>query len=148
MTMNSYASGYGNGRRPGRAANAYADIGLQTSVASASPQRLITLLFEGAIAAIGKARHHLAAGNIAARGQAISKAIDIVQNGLLASLNHEAGGDIAANLHDLYDYIVRQLLQANLQADDQALAHASELLAQLADAWRTSVDPAPASLPA
>ncbi|MFT4190784.1 MAG: flagellar export chaperone FliS [Comamonas sp.] len=132
-------------RPASRGARAYAKVGLETRVASASPQRLITLLFEGAIAAIAKARYHLANGNIAERGQAISKAINIVQNGLMASLNHEAGGEISANLHDLYDYAVRQLLQANLRADDAALQRTSDLLAQLADAWRTSVDPLPAS---
>lgn len=134
---------YSPSRHAHRGAQAYAQVGLHTRVGSASPQRLITLLFEGAIAAIAKARHYLATGEREARGNAISKAIDIVQNGLMASLNHEAGGEISANLHDLYDYAVRQLLTANLRGDDEALRHTSELLTQLADAWRTSVDPQP-----
>lgn len=135
-------------RRPGQGARAYARVGLETQVGSASPQRLITLLFDGALAAIAKARHQLETRDIAGRGQSISKAVDIVQNGLMSSLNREAGGELADNLHELYDYIIRQLLLGNLQADDAALQRCATLLGQIADAWRSSVDtpasPAPA----
>lgn len=136
--MNTFS--YSAGRRPRQGARAYARIGLETQVGSASPQRLITLLFDGALAAVAKARHQLAAHDIAGRGQSVSKAVDIVQNGLMNSLNLDAGGELAANLHDLYDYIIRQLLLGNLQADDDALQRAATLLGQIADAWRSGVD--------
>lgn len=123
----------------------YQDIGLETEVLSATPERLITLLYRGARAAIAQARLHLEAGRIAERGQAISKATRIVDEGLKLGLNREAGGDLAANLSDLYDYIIRTLLKANLHADAQQLDVADQLLADLASAWETSVDPATAS---
>jgi flagellar protein FliS len=118
----------------------YADIGLETQVLGASPERLITLLYLGARAAIGQARIHLNEGRIAERGAAISKAIKIVDEGLKTGLNMEAGGDIAANLSLLYDYIIRTLLTANLKADAEQLDLADRLLADLAEAWQTSID--------
>ncbi|AOU94102.1 flagellar biosynthesis protein FliS [Achromobacter ruhlandii] len=107
---------------------------------SATPERLITLLYLGARAAIGQARIHLQDGRVAERGAAISKAIKIVDEGLKTGLNMEAGGDIAANLARLYDYIVRTLLTANLKADPEQLDIADRLLADLAEAWQTSID--------
>jgi len=124
-----------------RSLNSYAQVGVETGVLNASPERLITLLFDGATNAIRQAQEHLASGNISARGQAISKAINIVQNGLRTGLNTEAGGELALNLADLYDYVVRQLLDANLQADGTKLELALTLLSNIADAWHTSVDP-------
>lgn len=118
----------------------YADIGLETQVLGASPERLITLLYLGARAAIGQARIHLNEGRIAERGAAISKAIKIVDEGLKTGLNMEAGGDIAANLALLYDYIIRTLLTANLKADVEQIDIADRLLADLAEAWQTSID--------
>ncbi|QVQ28714.1 flagellar export chaperone FliS [Achromobacter deleyi] len=133
-------------RRPtgSYSARSYADIGLETQVMSATPERLITLLYHGARAAIGQARIHLQEGRVAERGAAITKAIKIVDEGLKMGLNMEAGGDIAANLGRLYDYIVRTLLMANLKADVEQLEIADRLLADLAEAWQTSIDrPAP-----
>ena len=104
------------------------------------PERLITLLFNGARAAIGQARIHLQEGRVAERGAAISKAIKIVDEGLKTGLNMEAGGDVAANLSRLYDYIVRTLLTANLKSDAEQLDIADRLLADLAEAWQTSID--------
>lgn len=118
----------------------YAEIGLETQVLGASPERLISLLYMGARAAIGQARLHLQEGRITERGAAISKAIKIVDEGLKTGLNMEAGGEIAANLARLYDYIVRTLLMANLKADPEALETADRLLADLAEAWQTSID--------
>lgn len=119
-----------------RGARHYAQVGLETSVNAASPERLIALLYDGALSAIGRARLALEQGNIPARGQAISKAIDIVGNGLRAVLDHEAGGEVAANLSNLYDYIERCLLLANLHADADKLAEADRLLSDLASAWK------------
>ncbi|MFY3136118.1 flagellar export chaperone FliS [Achromobacter xylosoxidans] len=129
-------------RRPtgSQSVRSYADIGLETQVLSATPERLITLLYLGARAAIGQARIHMQDGRIAERGAAISKAIKIVDEGLKTGLNMEAGGEIAANLARLYDYIVRTLLTANLKADPEQLDIADRLLADLAEAWQTSID--------
>jgi len=120
-------------------AHAYAQLGLETRVMAASPARLITLLFDGARTALSQAR--TASGDVAARGLAISKAIDIVENGLKASLDMSAGGDVAKSLQHAYDLIVRKLLLANLKSDASQLDGADQLLAEISAAWRSAVDP-------
>jgi flagellar protein FliS len=116
-------------------ANAYARVGVETGVMGASPHRLIAMLYQGARRAIAQARMHLLQGNIPARGDSITKAIDIVASGLQQALNKEVGGDIAARLDALYTYMTRQLLFANLHADEQRLIEVDGLLATLEEAW-------------
>lgn len=119
-----------------RGASAYARVGVETGVMAASPHQLIVMLFDGAQAALRAARLHMQQGNMAEKGRALSKAIDIVNNGLAAGLDHEQGGEIAERLGLLYDYVVRLLLQANLQNDEQRLDEAAQLLENIGSAWR------------
>ncbi|MBE0461872.1 MAG: flagellar export chaperone FliS [Halomonadaceae bacterium] len=120
----------------GRGANAYARVGVESGVMSADPHKLIVLLFEGAQTAIRAARIHMQSGNISEKGKAISKALDIINNGLAAALDQEKGGDIAERLASLYDYIARLLLAANLRNDEESLNQAENLLENIASAWR------------
>ena len=92
--------------------------------------------FEGAQAAVGAARAAITQNQIAAKGESISKAIDIISNGLKASLDEEKGGDLAGRLGSLYDYMVLRLLQANLKNDDKALEEVAGLISELHSAWR------------
>lgn len=125
-------------------ASAYARISTESAAMSASPHQLITLLFEGAKTAITMARHHMARGDIVAKGNAISKAINIVDNGLKASLDAEAGGkagaELVANLSAFYDYVSQRLLFANLRNDPALLDEADRLLDNISAAWR-EIDP-------
>ena len=116
-------------------ANAYAKVSLESSVMTADAHSLILLLFEGAAAAMAQARIHMDQNDIAQRGTSISKAIDIINNGLKSCLNHEAGGDLADRLSALYDYIVRRLLWANMRNDRAALDEAIGLLSEIHSAW-------------
>ena len=122
---------------------AYARIGIETGVPAADPHRLITMLFEGALVAVASARLHMEREEVAEKGQDISKAIDIVANGLKASLDMEGGGELAGRLAALYDYLCMRLLYANLKDDAAALGEVSGLLAELKGAWEEiAVDPA------
>jgi flagellar protein FliS len=76
------------------------------------------------------------AGNRAEKGRSISKALDIINNGLAAALDQEKGGVIAERLASLYDYIARLLLAANLRNDEESLNQAERLLEDIASAWR------------
>lgn len=114
---------------------AYAQVGVESAVLSASPHQLVVLLFDGALSAMKKAIILIEQGDIPGKGQAISKAINIISNGLQSGLNHEVGGDLAANLDSLYDYMTRRLLQANLHNDINAINEVVELLNNIADAW-------------
>ncbi|TCW81285.1 flagellar export chaperone FliS [Burkholderia sp. SRS-46] len=126
---------------PGNAgANAYARVGVETGVMGASPHRLIAMLYQGARQAIALARMHLQQGNIAARGEAIGKAIRIVESGLQTSLNRDQGGEIAGRLDALYGYIGRRLLEANMKGSEAILVEVDGLLATLEEAW-TGIGP-------
>lgn len=116
-------------------ANAYAQVGLNSSVQAADPHRLILLLFEGAESAIAIARAAIEQKNMQSRSVAIGKAIDIINEGLNASLNKEAGGELAEKLSALYDYMCSRLLYANLKSDVQALDEVSMLLGEIHSAW-------------
>lgn len=118
-----------------RGVGAYAKVGLETGVAAASPHKLIVMLYDGALAAIKSAATHMAAGHIVEKGAAISKALDIINNGLRASLDKKAGGEIASNLDSLYVYMTERLLTANLQNKTSLLDEVQTLLVDLRDAW-------------
>ncbi|TDN67934.1 flagellar export chaperone FliS [Paraburkholderia sp. BL10I2N1] len=116
-------------------ANAYARVGVETGVMGASPHRLIAMLYQGARKAIALARMHLQQGNIAARGEAITKAIQIIGGGLQEALNVEVGGEIAERLDALYRYMTRRLFEANLKQSEAMLVEVDGLLATLEEAW-------------
>lgn len=120
----------------GRATAAYEQVSLTTSIESADPHRLILLLFEGATAALNSAKFLMQDGNIPGKGAAISKAIDIITNGLQASLNAEQGGELAERLAALYEYMGNRLLWANMKNDSAALDEVLMLLGEIHDAWR------------
>ncbi|WP_341313968.1 flagellar export chaperone FliS [Paraburkholderia sp. IMGN_8] len=135
-------------------ANAYARVGVETGVMGASPHRLIVMLYQGARQAIAQARMHVQQGNVPARGEAIGKAIQIVESGLQLSLNREAGGEIAERLNALYGYMSRRLLEANTKQSEAMLVEVDGLLATLEEAWigiapeiaRMAVQPAAESM--
>ena len=79
-------------------------------------------------------------GEIAAKGSQIGKAISIV-DGLRMSLNPEAGA-ISQNLEDLYDYIARRLLEANLTNNADILDETAALLHEIKSAWDVLVETA------
>lgn len=131
-----------------RGVNAYAKVGLETSVSSASPHKLIVMLYDGALVAVLSALTNMKAGNIPAKGTAISKAITIIDNGLRAALDKNAGGEIADGLDALYEYMSARLLQANLNNQPEILEEVQRLLTDLREAWN-AIGPAgqPASAP-
>ena len=124
---------FGNARK---AISAYQKVGVDAAIEVADPHRLILLLFSGAQAAIGNARAAMQQQQIAAKGEAISKAIDIIGNGLKVSLDLEKGGEIAERLDALYDYLILRLLRANLNNDLRALEEVAGLLEEIHSAWR------------
>jgi flagellar protein FliS len=122
---------------PHKGANAYAKVGMETGVAAADPHSLVVMLFEGAMVAVSSAIQHMQAGEIEKKGAAISKAIMIIEAGLRASLNKEAGGGLALNLDALYEYMGRRLLIANLKNQVSVLEEVHQLLKGLKSAWET-----------
>jgi flagellar protein FliS len=119
-----------------QAVNAYSRVGTETGVIAADPHKLVLMLFEGARLAVSEARLNMKRGETAAKGEAISKAIMIIDEGLKASLNVEAGGELAEKLRALYEYMGNRLLIANLRNDSRALEEVGRLLGELHEAWQ------------
>lgn len=119
-----------------RAISAYVQTGVETGVPEADPHALVLMLFDGALAAVADARMKLMAGDIPGRGLAISKAIGIIEQGLLPSLDLQKGGQLAQRMAALYEYITTRLLEANLHANQTSLEEAERLLSELHSAWR------------
>ena len=121
-------------------AKSYAQVGMETGVAAADPHQLIVMLFDGALLAIAKAGSAMQQNQIAEKGQAISQAIDIIANGLQASLNFSAGDELANRLAALYDYMCTRLVHANLNNDAAALSEVGRLLGEIKSAWEEIAD--------
>lgn len=117
-------------------AAAYSKVGVETGVPAASPHQLILMLFDGAILSLTSAVAALERNDIAAKGQALSKAIEIIANGLDAGLDIESGGEIAQRLAALYEYMTHRLLYANLHNSREAVEEVLELLNGLRESWR------------
>ena len=122
-------------------AAAYSQVGLETGVMSASPHKLISMLLEGAMSSISDARKHMLAGNIEAKSNAITKAMNIIGEGLKGSLDLRKGGEIAIHLYSLYSYMSGRLFLANLKNQPEMLDEVTTLLEQIHDAW-SQISPA------
>lgn len=115
-------------------AHAYATVDVTTGVPSASPHQLTLMLYDAALKHMAKAQMHMAAGRIAEKGTAITRAIQIIEEGLSGPLDFTQG-ELPHNLKRLYDYITHCMLKANLRNDAALLAEARNLLGNLRDSW-------------
>lgn len=123
----------------------YASVGLQTGVTAADAHGLVLLMYDGALEALARGKRHMESGEIAAKCNALAMATNIIAEGLKTSLDVKAGGEIAQNLSDLYDYMTNRLLLANRNNRPEILVEVTELLRQLSDAWRQIGKPQPQS---
>jgi len=119
------------------AAQAYSSVGVESGAMSASPHGLVLMLYEGALLAIAAARTHMQLNQQVEKSKAISKAVAIVSDGLMASLDLKAGGEIAESLMALYQYMIERLTEANARNQPQPLEEVGRLLAELNDAWQS-----------
>lgn len=113
---------------------AYRTAGAHGRVEGANPHRLVQLMFEALLDRLALARGHMERGRTAPKGEALSRAIALIES-LSASLDLERGGEIAANLRALYDYAMRRLLEANLRNDPAAIDEVAGLVREVKTAW-------------
>ena len=118
-----------------RAANAYRQVGVQSGLESASPHRLIQMLFDGLLQNLNTAIGALQRGDIELKGQQIGRAVRILEEGLKGGLNPAQGGEIASNLAALYDYCVSRLTLANMRNDLALVEEVVSLIAPVAQSW-------------
>ena len=118
------------------AANAYANVGLESGVIAASPHQLIVLLYEGAELAVRMAIRHIQDGDLQKKSAAITKASTIIMDGLRAALDPQQGGDLAVQLDALYDYMIKRIMLAHLNNQIAPLEEVLGLLRELHGAWQ------------
>ena len=107
---------------------------LESKIFSADPVELVEILYRAALESAASARRHLARGDIAGRSREISRTMAILTE-LMLSVDREAGGPLARNLLELYDYMQRRLIEANAEQTEAPLAEVSRLLATLLEGW-------------
>lgn len=130
MTASPFAAG------PVRAGHLYRQVAVESQIGGhADGHRLIAMLFDGFFEAIAQARGAHRGQDTTARSRAIGRATAIIEEGLRAAIDAKAGGALARDLNDLYAYVVKRLLQANLATDEQALDECTRLIHPVADAW-------------
>jgi flagellar secretion chaperone FliS len=113
---------------------AYRAIDVHGQVAAATPHRLVQLMLQHAIEQLGVAGGALERGAVAAKGVAITKVFGLIEE-LNGSLDMQRGGEIAAKLRELYDYMVHRLTEANLRNDAAKLQEVADLLREIKSGW-------------
>jgi flagellar protein FliS len=116
------------------AMRAYQKIDAYSGAAYADPHQLIVMLMDSALDRLARAKGAMQQGNIAFKGELIGNSISII-GGLKGCLDMDAGGELSNNLDDLYDYMSRRLVQANLGNDPGVLDEVSALLREIKAAW-------------
>lgn len=124
------ALSYSNQQVMSRQLGAYRSQTIET----ASPAKLITMLYDGGLGAIAAARFSIEANDTEGAHQQLVKAQAIVTE-LSASLNMEEGGEIAQSLAALYDYCTDALIKANVAKSAVHLRPVEQIITDLRDAW-------------
>jgi flagellar protein FliS len=122
----------------------YARTYRSNAVLTASPGRLVLMLYDGALKALQLARESFARPEtdmmrIQAINAQLLKAQAIIGE-LQSTLNHNAGGEFSRNLDRLYDYFLRRLIEANLRKEEKPIAEVERLLRDVRDAWAEMLD--------
>jgi len=104
------------------------------SVVDASPHQLISIILKHILSNIAIANGAISRNEVENKGKALTKAIALVGE-LQDSLDMEQGGEISANLFELYDYIVRCLIQGNLENDTAKLDEVRDLILTVKEGW-------------
>lgn len=112
----------------------YQTVNTQAQAVDATPHRLIQMLMEGGLTRLAQARGAMERGQVALKGELIGKAIAII-GGLRSGLNLEAGGELARNLDNLYEYMTSKLIQANVKNEVAILDEVSGLLRDVKSGW-------------
>lgn len=111
-----------------RSASTYGDAD------AGSPHKLVEMLYAGILERLATARGAMSRGDVTVKLRALSATLAIVEH-LRLSLDKTGGGEIARNLDDLYEYMGRRLLHANLHDDLAAVDELLELARRLKTAW-------------
>jgi flagellar protein FliS len=116
-----------------RVAKIYSNSDAETSVQSLSSGQLIVLIYERIFDNLRLGKHALENGEHGI--DAFTKAHDLIQQGLLACIDFKAGGDIALNLSAIYEWSLREIINARVTNSPQKVQEIIEILMPLYEAW-------------
>ncbi|MDW7645470.1 MAG: flagellar export chaperone FliS [Desulfuromonadales bacterium] len=119
--------------------NAYMNQYQNNQVSTATPEQLLVMLYDGAIRFVRQAIAALGTKNIEEKARYINKASAIVSE-FRATLDHEIGGEIAAGLDDLYDFMLREMVKGNIKNDPEPLRVVENLLSDLRETWMQAIE--------
>ncbi len=112
----------------------YQSVSAHAAVAAADPYRLVQLMLENILQRVAAARGHMERNEIPRKGEQVSKAIRVI-GALNASLNLEAGGEVAANLRLLYDYCAVRLAMANSRNEPEGFEEVMHIIRTVKEGW-------------
>lgn len=112
----------------------YKSVDLRATVETATPHKLISMLLEGALTALAQAKGAIERNQIEVRTESLNKATDIIV-GLKGSLDLEKGGEVAANLDELYNYMIREVVKANRENSSQKVQDIMDLFLDIRSGW-------------
>ena len=113
----------------------------EVHLASSSPEETVLMLYDGAIRFLKEAMGEIVGENIVAKVNLLGKVEKIIEY-LQSCLDREKGGEIAENLHRLYDYMLIRLTEANLYNDIAKLEEIGKLLGTVREGWASICDAA------
>ena len=112
----------------------YRKVSLDSEIAVASPHRIIQMMFAGALERLAQSRFAIERRDLQNKSLYIGKAIGLI-NGLNNSLNMDAGGEIASNLSNLYDFMLLKITEANVNNDVKAIDDVTDVLRIIKEGW-------------
>lgn len=115
---------------------AYKSVALDSQKTIASPYQVVKMLLAGVLERLAKARVAIEQQDFVKRGELLSSSLMILAE-LRMALDHEAGGEIAINLDNLYEFMMAELVEANSKNDIGRLEVVSRLLREVKDSWDT-----------
>ena len=125
-----------------------ANVYREREILTASPEKLVVITFDHILVNLRRARLAIEAGNIELRAQSLGKAREGVME-LWMSVDLERGGDVAANLHALSSFAVRELLDVGRTRELAKLDSVVKVIGNLREAFATiAADPKLATSPA
>jgi flagellar protein FliS len=113
---------------------AYQSVAVHGGIAADDPHHLILMLMDGVMQRISAARGCLERSDLGQKAQLLQRAVALIAE-LRGSLDHQKGGALAHNLDELYDYMARQLVRANVENRSGLLDEVASLMTEIRLAW-------------
>ena len=113
---------------------AYQSVAVHGGIAADDPHHLILMLMDGVMQRISAARGCLERSDLGQKAQLLQRAVALIAE-LRGSLDHHKGGTLAHNLDQLYDYMARQLIRANVENRAGLLDEVASLMTEIRLAW-------------